>query len=260
MFLVTRYLRYTLTAIAIIALSFAMVTTSDANIDEKTIAGMWTFEEGKGKEVKDLSGNGTDGEFVGDLKWAKGNSAADWSLTARIPGSNSVLRVKIKRWQPWISRNLKAFPYTLGSMQQSHRLANVSYGKDSDVQRGRSFYSERVRTRTAKIIPTPRFTSESQTAVRNLKSSAMKFQIKSGCTSLVHGMDRSFMSMLTVSYKTAKMRKDRRGHPLKKSTSAQILAVVNAVSGTALLMKLLSSTWHSPMTKLQNSVRGLKAR
>ena len=72
MFFVTRYLRNTLIAIAVIAFSFAMVTTSDANLDEKTIAGMWTFEEGKGKVVKDLSGNGTDGEFVGDLKWAKG--------------------------------------------------------------------------------------------------------------------------------------------------------------------------------------------
>ena len=72
MFLATRYLNYTFIAIAVIALSFAMVTTSEANLDEKTIAGMWTFEEGKGKEVKDLSGNGSDGEFVGDLKWAKG--------------------------------------------------------------------------------------------------------------------------------------------------------------------------------------------
>ena len=72
MFSATRYLNYTLAAIAVIALSFAMVTTSDANLDEDTIAAMWTFEEGKGKEVKDLSGNGSDGEFVGDLKWAKG--------------------------------------------------------------------------------------------------------------------------------------------------------------------------------------------
>lgn len=72
MFLATRYLNYPLVAIAVIALSLGMVTTSDANIDEDTIAGMWTFEEGKGKEVKDLSGNGSDGEFVGDLKWAKG--------------------------------------------------------------------------------------------------------------------------------------------------------------------------------------------
>lgn len=47
------------------------VNTVDAKLDEATIAGMWTFEEGKGEEVKDLSGNGSDGVFVGDIKWAK---------------------------------------------------------------------------------------------------------------------------------------------------------------------------------------------
>ena len=67
-----RYLNYTRTAIAVIAISFATLTASDAAFDENDIAGMWTFEEGKGKVVEDLSGNGTDGEFVGDLKWAKG--------------------------------------------------------------------------------------------------------------------------------------------------------------------------------------------
>ena len=72
MFLVKGYLNYTFAAIVAFTLSFAMVTISDAAFDEKDIAGMWTFEEGKGKVVKDLSGNGTDGEFVGDLKWAKG--------------------------------------------------------------------------------------------------------------------------------------------------------------------------------------------
>ncbi len=66
------YLNCPLTAIVVIAISFAASTASDAAFDEKHIAGMWTFEEGKGKVVKDLSGNGTDGEFVGDLKWAKG--------------------------------------------------------------------------------------------------------------------------------------------------------------------------------------------
>ncbi len=62
----------TLAAIAVIILCLGMATVSGANLDEKTIAGMWTFEEGKGKVVTDLSGNETDGEFVGDLKWAKG--------------------------------------------------------------------------------------------------------------------------------------------------------------------------------------------
>ena len=72
MFLAKCYLNYTLTAMVVIALSFAVMATSHAAFDEGDIAGMWTFEEGKGKVVKDLSGNGTDGEFVGDLKWAKG--------------------------------------------------------------------------------------------------------------------------------------------------------------------------------------------
>ena len=72
MLLAKRYLNYTFTAIVVIALSFAMITLSHAAFDEEDIAGMWTFEEGKGKVVKDLSGNDTDGEFVGDLKWAEG--------------------------------------------------------------------------------------------------------------------------------------------------------------------------------------------
>lgn len=72
MFLAKRYLNYTFTAIVVIALSLAVMATSHAAFDEGDIAGMWTFEEGKGKEVKDLSGNDTHGEFVGDLKWAKG--------------------------------------------------------------------------------------------------------------------------------------------------------------------------------------------
>lgn len=72
MLLAKCYLNYTFIAILVIALSFVVMATSHAAFDEGDIAGMWTFEEGKGKEVKDLSGNDTHGEFVGDLKWAKG--------------------------------------------------------------------------------------------------------------------------------------------------------------------------------------------
>ena len=72
MFLAKRYLNYMLTTSTIIALSFAMILTGDAKIDKNTIQGMWTFEEGKGETVTDLSGNGSDGIFVGDIKWAEG--------------------------------------------------------------------------------------------------------------------------------------------------------------------------------------------
>ena len=72
MFLVKRYPNYMLTISAIMVLSFATILTGDARIDKRTIQGMWTFEEGKGETVTDLSGNGSDGIFVGDVKWAEG--------------------------------------------------------------------------------------------------------------------------------------------------------------------------------------------
>ncbi len=64
-----RYLNYLCLALVAIALNFAGAPAIEAAFDEGDIAGMWTFEEGKGKVVTDLSENGTDGEFVGDLKW-----------------------------------------------------------------------------------------------------------------------------------------------------------------------------------------------
>lgn len=47
MFLAIRYLNYTLVAIAVIALSFAMVTTSDANLDEKQLRGCGRLKKEK---------------------------------------------------------------------------------------------------------------------------------------------------------------------------------------------------------------------
>ena len=63
-----------LTISLIIVVSSAMIASSEAKIDKDTIQGMWTFEEGKGETVTDLSGNGSDGIFVGDVKWQKPNS------------------------------------------------------------------------------------------------------------------------------------------------------------------------------------------
>ncbi len=39
---------------------------------KRTLRGCGRLKKVEGKVVKDLSGNGTDGEFVGDLKWAQG--------------------------------------------------------------------------------------------------------------------------------------------------------------------------------------------
>ena len=61
--------KYASIPIAVIMLSTVFISTSDAKFAPDSIQGMWTFEEGKGDTVKDLSGNGSDGVITGDLKW-----------------------------------------------------------------------------------------------------------------------------------------------------------------------------------------------
>lgn len=39
---------------------------------DKDLVAYWTFDEGTGKTVKDVTGNGHDGKFVGDPKWVEG--------------------------------------------------------------------------------------------------------------------------------------------------------------------------------------------
>lgn len=47
------------------------VILTDAAIDDNTVA-VWLFEEGGGKVVRDASGNGHDGEIIGNLNSVKG--------------------------------------------------------------------------------------------------------------------------------------------------------------------------------------------
>ena len=58
--------------LSLLLTTIGYVNVVDANIGENIIQGMWTFEEGEGDTVRDLSGNGSDGTFVGDLKWTDG--------------------------------------------------------------------------------------------------------------------------------------------------------------------------------------------
>ena len=39
---------------------------------ENFLVGYWPFDDGSGKEAKDASGNGNDGELIGDPKWVEG--------------------------------------------------------------------------------------------------------------------------------------------------------------------------------------------
>ena len=61
--------RLTIICISLITISFMLTFQCSAKIDPKTVVGLWLFDEGTGTTVKDSSGNGHDGEIVGDVKW-----------------------------------------------------------------------------------------------------------------------------------------------------------------------------------------------
>ena len=46
--------------------------SANAAIDANTIAGLWLFDENSGTVAKDMSGNGNDGELMGNASWAAG--------------------------------------------------------------------------------------------------------------------------------------------------------------------------------------------
>ena len=56
------------------------------NIDEimKTAAGIWLFDEGKGKKAEDISGNGNHGELVKNPAWVKGKFGKALEFNGKI--------------------------------------------------------------------------------------------------------------------------------------------------------------------------------
>ena len=57
--------------LAIITISLTFSGQTYAEIDFETARGIWLLDEGKGKEIEDISGNENHGELQGG-KWVKG--------------------------------------------------------------------------------------------------------------------------------------------------------------------------------------------
>ena len=55
-----------------IVLGLFLASISTAAIDKNSIMGLWLFDEGKGEEAEDVSGNGNDGMLMNDVKWGVG--------------------------------------------------------------------------------------------------------------------------------------------------------------------------------------------
>lgn len=60
-----------LASISLIVLSLMFTGISNAELDLKTAAGIWLFDEGKGDTAADASENGKDGEIMNAPKWIK---------------------------------------------------------------------------------------------------------------------------------------------------------------------------------------------
>ncbi|HIE26393.1 TPA: hypothetical protein EYP66_03820 [Candidatus Poribacteria bacterium] len=55
-----------------ILIFYCFINPAYATIERKNIVGLWLFDEGEGKRVKDSSLNGNHADFLGDPKWVKG--------------------------------------------------------------------------------------------------------------------------------------------------------------------------------------------
>ena len=57
--------------VSLIVFSLILVGISNADLDPKTVVGMWLFNDGKGNTAMDSSENGNDGELVNGPNWVK---------------------------------------------------------------------------------------------------------------------------------------------------------------------------------------------
>ncbi len=63
--------KFSIVCISLIVISLMFAGQSYAEIDPKTIVGIWLFDDGSGDKAIDSSKNGNDGEIQGDLKWVE---------------------------------------------------------------------------------------------------------------------------------------------------------------------------------------------
>ena len=64
--------RLTIVCVSLMVISLMFTAQGDTKIDPESIAGLWIFNEGKGKAVEDSSGNGYDGELKKNPTWSDG--------------------------------------------------------------------------------------------------------------------------------------------------------------------------------------------
>jgi len=122
-----------LIGVAILFVAGVLASSTYAAIDPENIVGMWLFDEGEGDIAMDSSGNGNDGNFIGDPQWVDGKFGSALELdgassyvdcgntdTLDIPTGGAVTMCA------WVNSKVGSTGAWQGIMAK--RDANYSYG------------------------------------------------------------------------------------------------------------------------------------
>ncbi len=123
--------------LAIITICLTFTVQTYAEIDFSTARGIWLLDEGKGKEIEDISGNENHGELQGG-KWVKGQDGPALSLNGQddrviIPDSDSMYLEEewsITAWA-YVNKSENGYGHILGKRPAGGTIANYAFRTSS---------------------------------------------------------------------------------------------------------------------------------
>lgn len=181
--------------LSLLLTTIGYINTSDAKIDESTIAGMWTFEDGQGETVTDESGNGSDGTFVGDLKWVDGkfggglefNGTDTWVKIGTKGDADSLAALDFNQ-----SEGFSIHAWVYSAVAPSGKCIvwkGLGCSSWSQYLLGTGAHE------MVKILQTRHFIFAQETVAQSLKFLVIRYQKKSGSTLLVFGTQKNYIYM-----------------------------------------------------------------
>jgi len=122
----------TLFTLMLISIFVIMSHVAMAEITESDILGLWLFDEGSGTIVSDSSGNGNDGEIIGDLPWVAGQ----YGTALEFPGEsmNLVMLPNSDSLNPTAGITIMAWGYVEGSENNRRFLQKSTAGNDNQYR------------------------------------------------------------------------------------------------------------------------------
>lgn len=132
--------RCLLTGMVVLVAAGMLTVPSYAKIDQKTIVGVWLLDKGSGETIKDISGNGHEGEIAGNVNWVQGKIGKALEFPGisgnmvRIPPKSdlNLMTFTIVAWYKGTSTG--SWQY-LVSKEVPHTSRNYSIGVQKDTEK-----------------------------------------------------------------------------------------------------------------------------